>query len=173
MQRAGGLTSRLEPTETVLVVEDEVDIATFMRAYFRASGTDVVHLDPTTPDDVADAVDTHKPTCVLLDLNLRGFSGIEAFRRIRDAGSSLPVIVVTADSNPATHRAALNEGVDERRESFDPALRKGSSNGSRSDGYRGGRTLRRDRYWLRRAESCSRQAEGSSVISSGVPTLPS
>ena len=111
MQRAGGLTSRLEPTETVLVVEDEVDIATFMRAYFRASGTDVVHLDPTTPDDVAAAVDTHNPTCVLLDLNLRGFSGIEAFRRIRDAGSSLPVIVVTADSNPATHRAALNEGV--------------------------------------------------------------
>ena len=103
--------SRLEPTETVLVVEDEVDIATFMRAYFRASGTDVVHLDPTSPEDVAAAVDTHKPTCVLLDLNLRGFNGIEAFRRIREAGASIPVIVVTADPNPSTHRAALHEGV--------------------------------------------------------------
>src|SRR2546428_836953 len=74
-------------------------------------GTAVVHLDATTPQEVADAVSTHKPTCVLLDLNLRGFTGIEAFRRIREAGASIPVIVVTADPNPSPHRAALHEGV--------------------------------------------------------------
>jgi DNA-binding response OmpR family regulator len=95
----------------VLVVEDEHDIATFLRAYFRASGTDVVHVDPTTPDEVAAAVGAYNPTCVLLDLNLRGFSGIEAVRRIRDAGASVPVIVVTADPSPATHKAALHEGA--------------------------------------------------------------
>jgi DNA-binding response OmpR family regulator len=105
------LTSRLEPTETVLVVEDEHDIATFLRAYFRASGTDVVHVDPTTPQEVAAAVATHNPTCVLLDLNLRGFSGIDAYREIRAAGNDTRVIVVTADPNPATHRAALQQGV--------------------------------------------------------------
>ena len=103
--------SRLEPDSTIIVVEDERDIATFLRAFFRASGREVVHLDPTSPEDVAAAVDTHKPTCVLLDLNLRGFNGIEAFRRIREAGASIPVIVVTADPNPSTHRAALHEGV--------------------------------------------------------------
>src|SRR5947208_13916 len=111
VQKRGGLMSRLEPTETVLVVEDERDIATFLRAYFRASGTDVVHVDPTTPAEVADAVATHKPTCVLLDLNLRGFSGLEAYREMRDRGTATPVIVVTADPNPRTHRAALDEGV--------------------------------------------------------------
>src|SRR5438270_6435353 len=107
----GSLSSRLEPTETVLVVEDEYDIATFLRAYFRASGTDVVHVDPTTPAEVADAVATHNPTCVLLDLNLRGFSGLDAYREIRERGTVTPVIVVTADPNPKTHRTALNEGV--------------------------------------------------------------
>ena len=107
----GSLSSRLEPTETVLVVEDEYDIATFLRAYFRASGTDVVHVDPTSPDEVAAAVATHKPTCVLLDLNLRGFSGLDAYRRMRAAGSETPVIVVTADSNPAKRLVALDEGV--------------------------------------------------------------
>jgi len=95
----------------VLVVEDERDIATFLRAYFRASGTDVVHVDPTTPQEVADAVAVHNPTCVLLDLNLRGFSGLDAYREIRARGTETPVIVVTADPNPKTHRTALNEGV--------------------------------------------------------------
>src|SRR5881275_1721793 len=101
-QKRGGLTSRLEPTETVLVVEDEYDIATFLRAYFRASGTDVVHVDPTSPAEVAAAVATHHPTCVLLDLNLRGFNGLEAYRGMRAAGSETPVIIVTADPSPAT-----------------------------------------------------------------------
>src|SRR5436305_12157978 len=91
-QKRGGLISRLEPTETVLVVEDEHDIATFLRAYFRASGTDVVHLDPTAPADVADAVAAHEPTCVLLDLNLRGFSGLEAYEAVRARGMDTPVI---------------------------------------------------------------------------------
>ena len=95
----------------MLVVEDEHDIATFLRAYFRASGTDVAHLDPTSPDEVADAVEAHAPTCVLLDLNLRGFNGLDAYRAIRDRGMATPVIVVTADPNPATHRTALREGV--------------------------------------------------------------
>ena len=95
----------------MLVVEDEHDIATFMRAYFRASGTEVVHVDPTSPADVAKAVETHTPTCVLLDLNLRGFNGLAAYRALRAAGVRTPVIVVTADPNPALRRTALHEGV--------------------------------------------------------------
>jgi CheY-like chemotaxis protein len=94
-----------------MVVEDERDIATFLRAYFRASGKEVIHVDPTSPDEVATAVATHRPTCVLLDLKLRGFNGLEAFRRMRDAGEPMPVIVVTADANPATEEAALDAGV--------------------------------------------------------------
>jgi len=107
----GSLTSRLEPTETVLVVEDEHDIATFLRAYFRASGTDVVHVDPTSPADVAEAVAAHDPTCVLLDLNLRGITGLDVYRELRGRGVPTPVIIVTADPNPRTHRTALAEGV--------------------------------------------------------------
>ena len=95
----------------MLVVEDEHDIATFLRAYFRASGTDVVHVDPTSPAEVASAVESHAPTCVLLDLNLRGFSGLTAYRELRAAGVRTPVIVVTADTNPALRRTALREGV--------------------------------------------------------------
>jgi DNA-binding response OmpR family regulator len=111
LRKGGTLSSRLEPVETIIVVEDERDIATFLRAYFRASGTEVVHVDPTSPADVCDAVATHEPVCVLLDLNLRGFDGLDAFRELRAIGFSMPVIVVTADAHPSTKTLALREGV--------------------------------------------------------------
>lgn len=96
--RPGSVARRLAATERVLVVEDEHDIADFLRAYFRASGYDLVHIDPETPLEVLEALDEHKPDCVLLDLNLRGFNGAEAYRLLRtdDRYALLPVIVVSA-----------------------------------------------------------------------------
>ena len=96
--RLGSVARRLAATQRVLVVEDEHDIADFLFAYFRASGYDLVHVDPDTPLAVLDALDEHKPDCVLLDLNLRGFSGAEAYRLLRteDRYALLPVIVVSA-----------------------------------------------------------------------------
>ena len=96
--RMGSVARRLAATERVLVVEDEQDIADFLRAYFRASGYDLVHIDPNTPLEVLEALDVHKPDCVLLDLNLRGFSGAEAYRLLRtdERYALLPVIVVSA-----------------------------------------------------------------------------
>lgn len=96
--RLGSVARRLAATERVLVVEDEHDIADFLRAYFRASGYDLVHIDPNTPLEVLDALDAHRPDCVLLDLNLRGFNGVEAYRLLRtdERYALLPVIVVSA-----------------------------------------------------------------------------
>jgi CheY-like chemotaxis protein len=110
-RRSGSLSSRLDPDETIIVVEDEKDIATFLRAFFRASGQEVVHLDPSSAAEVADAVESHNPVCVLLDLNLRGFNGLDAFREMKRRGASMPVIVITADPSPVTRKTALGEGV--------------------------------------------------------------
>src|SRR5207248_10389272 len=113
-RRTGTLSSRLDPDETILVIEDEHDIAKFLRAYFRASGQDVIHIDPTSPAQVAAAVREHRPSCVLLDLNLRGFHGLAAYREMRsdDGDAVVPVIVVTADHSPACRETALRSGVD-------------------------------------------------------------
>ena len=45
-----------------------------------------------------EALDEHQPDCVLLDLNLRGFSGVGAYRLLRsdERYALLPVIVVSA-----------------------------------------------------------------------------
>ena len=96
--RLGSVARRLAATRRVLVVEDEVDIADFLRAYFRASGYDIVHLDPDTPLDILEAIDELRPDCLLLDLNLRGFSGAEAYRLLRTDSryAFVPVLIVSA-----------------------------------------------------------------------------
>ena len=53
--RPGSLSGRLHASTTVLVVEDEQDIAGFLGAYFRASGLALVHVDPATPADAVTA----------------------------------------------------------------------------------------------------------------------
>jgi diguanylate cyclase (GGDEF)-like protein len=98
----------------VLVVEDEQDIAGFLGAYFRASGLALVHVDPDDPSQVVDAVRTNQPDCILLDLRLRGFSGMDVYRALRDDPSlpHCPVIMVTADSREDSRSAALSGGID-------------------------------------------------------------
>src|SRR4051794_26817662 len=110
--RPGSLTSRLHASTTVLVVEDEHDIAGFLGAYFRASGLALVHCDPDRPEDVVAAVQTHQPDCMLLDLRLRGFSGLDVYRAVRDDASlpHFPVIMVTADTRDGSREAALGGG---------------------------------------------------------------
>lgn len=96
--RFGSVARRLAATRRVLVIEDEDDIAELLRAYFRASGCDLVHIDPDTPLAVLEALDANEPDCVVLDLNLPGFSGAEAYRLLRTEPryALTPVIVVSA-----------------------------------------------------------------------------
>jgi PleD family two-component response regulator len=112
--RPGSLSSRLTAATRLLVVEDEIDIADFLRAYFRASGYEIVHLDPTSAAEVIEAADKEQPACILLDYGLRGFSGDEAYRLLRsdDRFAFTPVIVVTADLTARPTAASRSSGID-------------------------------------------------------------
>lgn len=107
------VAKRLAATQRVLVVEDEQDIADFLRAYFRASGYDLVHVDPDSPEEVLAAVDELEPDCVLLDLNLRGFNGAEAYDLLCQdpRHAHLPVVVVSARPD-AQSLVAARGGLD-------------------------------------------------------------
>ena len=112
--RPGSLTSRLQQaTATVLVVEDEPDIATFLGAFFRASGLDVVHIDPMTPGEVVVAVREHRPACLLLDLRLQGFTGMDVLVQLRAEPSMrlLPVVVFSGDARAERRAEADVFGV--------------------------------------------------------------
>lgn len=112
--RPGSLASRLSATTRLLVVEDDDDIADFLRAYFRASGYDVVHIDPASADEGLAAVREHRPDCILLDLWLRGFNGLQLYRRIRshDELDTVPVVVLTADVAARDRTEPMATGID-------------------------------------------------------------
>ena len=49
--------------------------------------------------------------CLITDVRMPGVDGLELQRRLRALGSSMPVIFVTSDGDPATKDRALDEGA--------------------------------------------------------------
>ena len=62
----------------------------------------------------AEAFATHSDfenaLCVVLDINLGEWSGIELRHRLKEANVSVPVIYMTGNDNPAVRLAALASG---------------------------------------------------------------
>jgi len=54
--------------------------------------------------------DFESAVCVILDINLNDGSGIELRYGLKAAGSSVPVIYITGNDNPAVRKAALDSG---------------------------------------------------------------
>jgi CheY-like chemotaxis protein len=111
--RPGSLASRFDITSTVLVVEDEADIATFLGAFFRASGTEVVHINPSSPAEVVEMAAARSATCALVDLNLGGLTGFDILEAMRDDDrvNLIPIVVLTADARSATRERAVELGA--------------------------------------------------------------
>lgn len=109
--RRGSLSARLATRPVVLVIEDQPDIAAFLGAFFRASGLELVHVNPLSSDDVMVAIREHQPSCVLLDLGLAGMSGLDVLDRLAPAEGGPPVFVVTGDVRETTRLAAEAGGA--------------------------------------------------------------
>jgi two-component system, LuxR family, response regulator FixJ len=49
--------------------------------------------------------------CLITDVSMPGYSGLDLLQQLRDIGSSMPVIIVTADTRPATRSRAMRGGA--------------------------------------------------------------
>jgi putative two-component system response regulator len=103
----------LPEAQTVLVVEDEEAVRSFLCRLLGAEGYTVqVAVDgPSALTAIAEG----SPDVVLLDLNLPGLSGIEVCRRVRrDAATRLtPIIIVTALDTRSQRVEGLEAGADD------------------------------------------------------------
>jgi DNA-binding response OmpR family regulator len=100
----------MEPTATVLVVEDEPAIAEAVAARLRAEGF-AVHVATDGPTGVAAAAE-HLPDLVVLDVMLPGFDGLEVCRRVQ-AERPVPVLMLTARDDEADTLMGLAAGADD------------------------------------------------------------
>lgn len=94
----------------LLIVEDEAEIAGYLRRGFTFEGF-TVEIAPDGPAALAAARD-RPPALVVLDLMLPGMDGLEVARRIRSA-SDVPIIMLTARDAVPDRVAGLEAGADD------------------------------------------------------------
>ena len=95
----------------VLVVEDEARIASFLVRGLRAQGYAVEHV-ATAGEALRRAADPELDL-MILDLGLPDLDGMEVLRRVRAAGSRLPILVLTARGEVGDRVEGLDLGADD------------------------------------------------------------
>jgi len=95
----------------VLVVDDEPAIRRFLRAGLGAQGYIITEVDKGEP--ALDVVRRGGTDLVVLDLGLPDIDGLEVIRRIRGAGSAVPIVVLSIRADEAGKVEALDLGADD------------------------------------------------------------
>jgi DNA-binding response OmpR family regulator len=95
---------------TIVVVDDEPNIADLVDLYLARDGYRV--LKAGTGEAGLDAVRTHHPRLVVLDVGLPDIDGLEVCRRLRQT-SSVPVIFLTARDGEVDRVLGLELGGDD------------------------------------------------------------
>jgi DNA-binding response OmpR family regulator len=95
----------------ILVVEDNADLAFGLRTNLEVEGHEV-RVESDGVRGLA-GIRQSRPDLVILDLMLPGLDGIRLLRALRDGGSSVLVLVLTARGEEADKVRALRLGADD------------------------------------------------------------
>ncbi len=96
--------------QTVLVVEDEASIASFVAMYLRNAGYEV-KVAPSGRDAL-NLAESQTPSLIVLDLMLPDIDGIEVCRRLRQS-SDVPILMLTARDEDVDKIVGLEVGADD------------------------------------------------------------
>lgn len=99
-----------ERQQTILMIEDELQIRRFLRSSLAAHGYALLEAS-TGQEGVEQAARLH-PDGILLDLGLPDLDGLEVLRRIR-SWSSVPVVILTARGQEQDKITLLDAGADD------------------------------------------------------------
>ena len=96
--------------QRVLVVDDEAPIRRYLRAALGAQGLTVY--EAANGEEALQAVLSHRPDIIILDLGLPDIDGIEVTRRLRE-WSQTPIIILSVREAEQDKIAALDAGADD------------------------------------------------------------
>ena len=95
---------------TILLVEDEQNIASLVELYLKNDGYTVEHVGDGL--SALAAAERLKPSLVILDVMLPGMDGLEVCRRLRATGK-IPIIMLTARDGEVDRVLGLELGADD------------------------------------------------------------
>ena len=99
---------------SILVVDDEPDVADLFRQRFRREardGTYVMHFAHSGEGAMQQLTEGIEPTLIVIlsDINMPGMDGLELLRQVKQRWPDLPVMMVTAygDDERRSHASSL------------------------------------------------------------------
>jgi two-component system KDP operon response regulator KdpE len=95
----------------VLVIDDEPAIRRFLRTSLSAQGYSV--LEAEDGENGLAMLGRNSLDAVVLDLGLPGMSGLDVLKKIRESGSSVPVVVLSSRTDETGKVTALDMGADD------------------------------------------------------------
>jgi CheY-like chemotaxis protein len=101
---------------SILVVDDEPDVADLFRQRFRREardGTYVLHFAGSGEEALGKLDNGVRPELIVIlsDINMPGMDGLELLRRIKQRWPELPVVMVTAYGDDERRRRAAENGA--------------------------------------------------------------
>lgn len=98
-------------TTTIVLADDHTVVRNALRLLLDAEPGFEVVAEAGDADTAVRYVRGHKPTVLILDLNMPGRSSLEAVPDIREASPETEIVVLTMQNEPAFARRALQAGV--------------------------------------------------------------
>ena len=96
---------------TIILADDHIVVRSALRMLLEAEPDLQVVAAAAAADDAARYVLGHKPTVLILDLNMPGRSSLDAIPDIRAASPATEIVVLTMQNESAFARRALQAGV--------------------------------------------------------------
>jgi DNA-binding response OmpR family regulator len=102
-----------EEKSTLLIVEDDVDVAEMLTAYFRGQGYEVLTVN--WGEDAVQTCRASRPDLVILDIRLPDIDGYEVARRLREnqRTKGIPIIFLTEKRERLDRIKGLEVGADD------------------------------------------------------------
>jgi CheY-like chemotaxis protein len=103
---------------SILVVDDEADVAELFRQQFRREvrqGHYVMHFAQSADEALGKLEDGIRPELIVIlsDINMPGVDGLGLLRKVKEQHADLPVIMVTAYGDDERRRKATEFGASE------------------------------------------------------------
>jgi CheY-like chemotaxis protein len=103
---------------SILVVDDEADVAELFRQQFRREvrqGQYVIHFAQSAEEALGKLGDGIRPELIVIlsDINMPGMDGLGLLQKVKQQRADLPVIMVTAYGDDERRRKAAEFGASE------------------------------------------------------------
>ncbi|MFF0556590.1 response regulator transcription factor [Streptomyces sp. NPDC020472] len=105
------MTGQQNEAERILIVDDEPAVREALRRSLAFEG--YATRDAVDGLDALDAMESYAPDLVVLDVQMPRMDGLTAARRIRAAGSTVPILMLTARDTVGDRVTGLDAGADD------------------------------------------------------------